>query len=236
MARRLPAIYALIVLAELVGLTWRYATDPPSSSSPFSIGLGWAALGSMIVMLVYSIARRSRALRQVARLSAWLHFHIYLGVQGVLFAVFHSLHLFTRQAPVQLLNPAVLNLILVLIVFSSGLFGRYLYSLLPRTLSGEQMAVREVEAELTRLGAKLPDEIESLLTRALSASSGLGLLKADRVTRRSLAKLRGLSLDPELHALAERRLRLHHRLRMLAAANRIFQQWIILHRPLASIM
>ena len=65
-----------------------------------------------------------RALRNVARLSSWLHFHIFLGVQGMVCVVFHSMHLFTRSFAVNLMNPAVLNFIAVTIVFCSGLSSR----------------------------------------------------------------------------------------------------------------
>jgi len=190
MVRRLFAIYALAILFELVGLSWRYASDPPASSSAFSVGLGWAALVSMVVMLVYSIARRSKALRNIARLSTWLHFHIFLGIQGMIFAVFHSLHIFSKPS-IQLLNPAVLNLIAVAIVFFSGIFGRFLYSFIPRTIGGERRALAEIETEMRR-------EVTSGLT--------------------------------------DEKGRLEKRLATLARADRVFQLWIILHRPLASIM
>src|SRR2546429_439753 len=111
MRQWLPAVYAVVIAAEILGLSWRYATDPPSPMSAFSVNLGWVGLGAMVGMLIYSVARRSRALRQCARLSAWLHFHIFLGVGGVVAVTFHSLHLFTRGYGFNLLNPAVLNFI-----------------------------------------------------------------------------------------------------------------------------
>ena len=235
MRRLLPAIYAVIVTVEIAALAWRFSTNPPAPTSSFSINLGWVGLGSMVVMLIYSVARRSRALRNVARLSAWLHFHIFLGVQGMVCVVFHSLHLFTRSFGVNLGNPAVLNFIAVCVVFFSGLFGRYLYSFLPRTLGGEQMAARDVEAELAKLG-ELPPEARALLPTG-PAPRGFGaLVSADRQTRAAISKLPSLKLPPQTHELIERRLRLQLRLHMLSGAERIFQRWIVLHRPLATVM
>src|SRR4051812_47132655 len=117
MGRALPAIYTLIVTATIAFLSWRYATNFPAPTSAFSVNLGWFRLASMVVMLIYSVARRSRALREFARLSAWLHFHIFLGVLGFVCVVFHSLHLFTRNFAVNFGNPAVLNFIAVCVVF-----------------------------------------------------------------------------------------------------------------------
>lgn len=139
---RLPYIYALVLLVEAGALFFVYLTDPPLPSDALSIGLGWVGLASMVGLLVYSIARRSRALRRWAKLSYWLHFHIFLAVQGGLGVLFHCWHLFGREAPVNPLNPAVLSGIGTVVVLCSGVFGRYLYSRLPRTQDGTSAAER----------------------------------------------------------------------------------------------
>ena len=132
----LPYAYWAVLLAEAVALGVVYATVSPAPSDPFSIWLGWGGVVSMVVMLIYSVARRSKRLRDVLRLSAWLHFHIFMGLQGVLFVFFHSLHLWTRLGTVVWTNPAVLSFLSVAIVFGSGIFGRYLYAWLPRHVGG----------------------------------------------------------------------------------------------------
>jgi hypothetical protein len=235
MGRVLPAVYSVIIATEVAYFSWRWWTDPPAPTSSLSINLGWVGLGSMVVMLVYSLARRSRALREWARLSAWLHFHIFLGVQGFVCVVFHSLHLFTRAYAVHLMNPAVLNFIAVAVVFFSGLFGRYLYSFLPRTMGGEQMAARDVEAELAKLGT-LPAAVQPLLPKGAVPRGFGALISADLETRGALRRLKTLDVPADARALVERRLKLQSRLHALGAAEKIFQRWIILHRPLATIM
>lgn len=235
MPRLLRAVYAVLIVLELAAFSYRWATDPPAPTSAFSVNLGWVALGSMVVMLIYSVARRSKALRDVARLSAWLEFHIFLGVQGFVCALFHSLHLFTRSYAVNFANPAVLNGLAVVVVFFSGLFGRYLYSFLPRTLGGEQMAAREVEAELKTLG-ELPAEAMALLPVGGVPRTFGELLAADGRTRGALKTLSTLKLSAQAVGLVERRLRLQLKLHMLGAAEKIFQRWIIAHRPLATIL
>ena len=145
MLKRLPIAYASILIVELVGLSVLYALRMPASSSAIGTALGWGALLSMIVMLVYSIARRSRALRNVARLSYWLHFHIFLGFQGFLFAVFHSMPLFAKDH-LALLNPGLLSFVAATVVFSSGVFGRWLFGRLPRGPDGEPIRTQRVFA------------------------------------------------------------------------------------------
>jgi len=129
----LPYAYWGLLLAEAAVLTVVYATNAPAPSDPLSIWLGWGGVLSMVVMLVYSVARRSKRLRDAMRLSAWLHFHIFMGLQGVLFVFFHSLHLWGKLGTL-MPNPAVLSYVAVAVVFFSGIFGRYLYGWLPRTV------------------------------------------------------------------------------------------------------
>lgn len=230
----LPIAYWAVLACEAVALTAFVVAARPSASHPVSIALGWGALISMVVMLVYSVARRSRALRRAARLSAWLHFHIFLGLQGVLFAIFHAVPLVHRPQ-IHWLNPGVVNLLAVLVIFGSGVFGRYLYSWLPRALGGEALAAKELDAELARLG-ELPAEARALWAGA-PAGGGLGaLIAADRATRAALRELDALGLPAEVRALAARRVGLERRRATLDTANRWFRGWILLHRPIAAIM
>jgi len=228
-------VYTLIVIAEILGLGWIYATDPPGSSDPLSIWLGWGGLGSMIVMLVYSIARRVKALRELARLRYWLHFHIWLGVQGMVFVLFHSAHLFTKET-IHWLNPGTINLIAVLVVFGSGIFGRYLYSLVPRSIGGQQLLASEIEKEIDGMTADLPPAVKALWADAPTASSLGDLVRADLRTRAALKTLRGIELGPEVSALAKRRVQLERRLAAWSTADKLFRRWMVLHRPLAAIM
>lgn len=238
MADRLPVLYAVVLVVELVALTVRYLSDPPGASDPLSIWLGWGGLVAMIVMLIYSVARRSRAMRQWARLSTWLHFHIFMGTQGLLLTLFHSSHLFSRDAPISWLNPGLLCFIAVIVVFSSGIFGRYMYSWLPRTMKGERMSEQEAERELAAASAPLPQQVQAELAAAgPPPSSGfVGLVKADLEARRARRRCLALVSDPALRDLVDRRLVLQRRLLTLRAAERVFRLWLVAHRPIAAIM
>ena len=236
MAARLPILYAIILIAETAYLFQRYLSARPGSSDPISVWLGWGGIGAMVVMLVYSIARRSRGLRQFARLSYWLHFHIFMGFQGMILVLFHSSHLFFREAPISALNPGFLSFIAVLIVFFSGIFGRYMYAMLPRKIGGEQMLARDVEEELAAMPGDLPADVQALWGNAKGANGFLDLIRADMETRRSIRALSSMSITEDIRDLAERRLLLERRLISVKAAERIFRRWIIAHRPIAAIM
>ncbi len=136
MLARMPYVYAAILVLQTIVLAGVYATDPPAPSDPLSVWLGWIAIGSMVSLLIYSFARRLKRFRDMAKLSYWLHFHIFLGFEGMLSALFHSSHLFTREAAIVWTNPGVLNFLAVCIVFCSGVFGRWMYGRLPHRTEG----------------------------------------------------------------------------------------------------
>lgn len=145
----LPTPYYALLLLEgvaLVALHLHSRAADASGREPHSYLLGWVGTASMVVMHVYSLRRRVPALRGLGKLRSWLHFHIFCGLQGALLVTYHSLHL------QDLRTIQGINIALVGIVVASGLFGRYLFARLPRTISGEIMNRRQVEEELRALG------------------------------------------------------------------------------------
>ena len=170
------------------------------------------------------------------RLSLWLHLHIFLGLQGILLSYLHCLPLFWRHGPPILLNPGMLNLYALTVVFLSGLFGRYLYAQVPKTLGGQHLSARELDAELAALPQALPAEVIALWKDAPSAPGFLGMITAARSRRRALRTLRRMKLEPDVQELAARRIVLEHQKAVVTSARRIFSAWIILHRPVAAAM
>jgi hypothetical protein len=234
-ARILPFVYFALLAAEAVGLALVYAVLQPASSSLFNVALGTVGLVSMVVMLVYSIARRSKTLRGWARLSTWLHLHIFLGVQGVLLVFFHCVPMLYREGHAALLNPGILNLIAVAIVFFSGLFGRYLYAQVPKTLGGQHMAIKALEEELSQLQG-VPNEVATLWAGAPARGGVFAVVGSDFQRRSALRRLDAMGLEPQVHALAARRVTLEWQKAVLGGAQGVFRLWIVLHRPLALAM
>lgn len=264
-------LYALLI-AEVIGLAWLYATQSVSASSTLGRSIGWIGIASMLAMHVYSVRRRVGALRGWGPLRVWLQLHIFLGLQGALFVLFHSLHVHTFG------NLAGITLALTVIVVCSGIFGRYLFSIIPKTLSGERMTATEIEDELRatqeRISAKhkaaggealgyqatVPATAAAVdapttpaILAAIEAPQRLdqklpltALIKEDLRTRRMLAELRRATREekrkatsPEMAELAELTLRrgmLARRLAMLAAADRLFRNWTVLHKPLTYLL
>lgn len=246
----LPVAYYVVLAAEAGVLAWLYLTREVEAGGPLGHAIGWAGTGSMVAMHVYSIRRRVRALSRWGRLATWLHVHIFLGLQGAMLVGFHSLHLKT------LANLSGVTIALTLVVVLSGMFGRYLYSLLPRGLSGERLGAREIDEELAELNALFARSAQPDLEAAVKEigaaqpiTGKLGffaLVGEDRRARRALAHLeralkkvvrrKGSSDLEDFVALARRRALLARRLATLTAAERLFRNWHVAHKPLTFVL
>jgi hypothetical protein len=248
----LPAFAYGLLLLEAALLTWLYATHDVPPGDALGHAIGWGGTGSMAAMHVYSVRKRVRALANLGRLRSWLQLHIFLGLQGAMMVTFHSLHLTT------LFNISGATLAMTLIVVASGAFGRYLYSWLPKSLTGERLDARGIEAELQRLqpiitaGVDAHPELAAAAAavesrQELSGRLGLrGLIAEDRRTRRALAGLdRAIAAvkrgrpGPELlgyMAALQRRAALTRRLAGLTAAERMFRSWHLFHKPLTVVL
>jgi hypothetical protein len=246
----LPApLYGLLVL-ELIALVVLYRDREIGASDPIGHSIGWAGTASMLIMHVYSLRRRLRAFSGLGKLRHWLQFHIFMGLQGAMLVTFHSLHLKTFT------NIAGITLAITLIVVCSGIFGRYLFSLIPKNLNGERLGAREIEQELVELAplfkrSAQPDieaavaEIEK--AHSIELKAGIAdLIKEDLRARRAfrhlenaIRKARRSSPSGELEefcALMMRRAILARRLAMLTAAERLFRNWTVLHKPLTYML
>lgn len=246
----LPAAYYVLLVAEAAALGWLYVTHSVMAGDRIGHAIGWIGTGSMVAMHVYSIRRRVRALSGWGKLSSWLHLHIFLGLQGALLVCFHSAHLQTLG------NISGATIACTLVVVASGMFGRYLFSFIPKGMSGERLTAREIEGEIAELQPLIARSAQPALEAAVAESSAavpitgkLGfaqLVKEDLRARRALKHLdRALagavrapgSSDLETYAQAvRRRAMLARRLAVLTAAERMFRNWHLLHKPLTFIL
>lgn len=135
----LPWPYLALLIGEIAVLGRLVATSP--GKPPLSYELGWLGCGSMLVMQVYSIRRRVRALSRLGPLRAWLDLHVFLGLQGFVLVAYHSVGVSPRA------SLAAINFALVATVVVTGVIGRYFYGLIPRARRTRQDSVALALAE-----------------------------------------------------------------------------------------
>ena len=120
----------------------------PSPGKGYSLYLGWIGFGIMCLTNLYILRKHIHALRTWGKISRWLDFHIFCGLVGPTFILFHT-------------NFKVGGLVAIsfwsmVISFASGIVGRYFYM----QLVGQKTELEAVshlhEQFLDRLKAEHP--------------------------------------------------------------------------------
>ncbi|MBI2568813.1 MAG: hypothetical protein HYV63_17475 [Candidatus Schekmanbacteria bacterium] len=210
---------------------------------------GAAGSAMMVLMLSYSLRKRSRRLRRVGPTRYWLDAHIYFGIFGPLLIVLHS--------SLKVGGLVALSFWSMVAVAASGLVGRFLYVRIPRTRAGDELslaAVQRLDEELTavleqRFGvppaqlAALSGEISALPGRARGRRRMLRAMLLDGF--RTRRRLRGLTATlghvpaataREMRDLLLRKAMLARRVALWDDMQRLFHYWHVFHKPFAIVM
>jgi hypothetical protein len=264
-------VFWLVWLASLALLIWFLVEGYSYYSTPYlerphhpdyrvfrpagtmGLAFGYAGAAMMVLMLVYSIRKRTRLLGQKISLQSLLQFHIYLGVMGPLLIVLHTSFKVQGLVAVSFWSMAA--------VAASGFFGRYLYLQIPRNIEGSELTLQELgrvsDDTTTELRSRfhLDDgaiaRLEEVTTRFVSGFKGgafqavLGLLVDDLfrfLARRRFAHEIRVALPlprtvvREFTRMAFQRALLQRRVALLAQVQQIFHYWHVIHKPFAFIM
>ena len=215
------------------------------------IGLQYGIIGCGLItagVLLYSSRKRIKALARLGKLKFWLEFHIFLCTVGPFLVTLH-----TSFKVGGLVSIAFWSMAIVAI---SGIFGRYVYVRIPKTMQGsfaDLAAIKAQRAELlgelsADLGPRL-QQVERLIEVPHARSTGLfsaigAAIKFDLTHGTTLRKVKrvlaGSALAPKQAArvlrLVERQLQVEHQMAHLQPFQRLFRYWHILHLPLAIAM
>ncbi len=214
--------------------------------------LGIIGGSMMLLLLLYPLRKHLRFMRNWGKVSWWFKMHMMFGVYGPVLILYHS------NFNLGSLNSAV-ALISMLIVASSGLFGRFFYSKIHFGLYGRKASLKELKqnaqndldkiAEVFSLQPEIKNSLEQFEETALKANFSIfsqffKVLKLTLLTRmvywRNKRRFNQLCKNkPE--ACPERKEFLLFLKRYLftiqktaeyAFYDRMFSWWHILHLPL----
>lgn len=214
-----------------------------------SMGVFLGLLGTllMVIMLLYSIRKALPRVRLLGSPAGWLRFHIICGIGGPLAIVLHA----GLVWPKGLVAVAFWCMVAVAL---SGVFGRYVYALLPRATGGQALAFDEAQAALADLRGALVASTAGLDTgrfsMALSAVQDFEVpvrtvpdlfrLNADLKRRKKVVDGVVSELPDEVRGEARGalhgQLKLKRGLESRRVAGRLFRYWHLFHRPLAGAM
>ena len=135
-----PIIFSLIIV---IMIYWGQQAELDNYMTPES-GLGYA-LGisgglMMLIMLLYSLRKRAKWMREWGAIRYWFKIHMILGILGPVFILFHC----NFQLGSQNSNIALFSM---LVVAASGIIGRYLYGMIHFGLYGTEMTRQQLQQD-----------------------------------------------------------------------------------------
>jgi len=217
-------------------------------AGPWGHGVGIVATAFMLLNFLYPVRKRSRALASFGSIRGWLDFHMFVGFMSPVVIAFHA----AFQSNNQLATATAASLLVVVL---TGIFGRFIYGLVPSS-GGKEVELKELLERWERLkqrvepliqGASDPQRLRAIFASAATpARRGslwgypvrvpLGGLRA----RFRLLLVRGQFADRDDYAgFREGYLRLH-RIRMQIAfyqsLKNLLRAWRLFHACLASFL
>jgi hypothetical protein len=134
-----------IAIVAVLWIGWRDRDDSgltPESGVGYWLGIAGSVL--MLLLLLYPLRKRMRSLRVIGTVPFWFRAHMILGVCGTVLILWHA------NFRLGSINSNV-ALIAMLVVATSGIFGRYLYGKIHLGLYGRKAVAREILADAEAL-------------------------------------------------------------------------------------
>jgi len=213
------------------------------------VGQGLGVIGTTLIVVGvagYAARKRLTFLRRTGALKHWLQVHIFLCTLGPFFVLLHTTFKFGGLVSVSFWSMAL--------VVASGVFGRYVYTRIPKTLNGRFLELATVRERTRALTVELLDRVgleADLFAEPetdISSRSSLGALRialredlASRFRQRQIRRFLRDHAVPrpvrsEVMGLVRDRDRLHLQTLLLHPFQRLFRYWHVIHLPLAAVM
>jgi hypothetical protein len=152
LARRAELFFALglilfiVVLFVLGRIYWDERYYVPEEGLGYWLGLVGGLM--MLAAMAYGLFKHIPVLRTLSWMKRWLNLHIVFGIVGPLLVLVHSTFRLGS------LNGAV-ALVAMLLVFLSGVIGRFLYSKIHYGLGGSKAELKDVQSSLVTAGKRI---------------------------------------------------------------------------------
>lgn len=218
------------------------------------IGLLYGYIGTaiLVLLLLYSIRKRVRALRGLGKLGRWLNVHIFFGIAGPLMITLH--------AGFHVTGAIAIGYWAMMSVMLSGFIGYYLLRQVGGALSETEDSARVLTEELEALDHELaerfrftPEDLQALRFRSgterasqmnavaslfyLLGHDFLGILDSLGLMPRTEAEKRLGPFDRRLlRALTRRHLAVERRRAFLRQTSALFHYWHTIHKPFTFVL
>jgi hypothetical protein len=214
---------------------------------------GYVGATMMLLMLIYTIGKRTALFGRAIHISRLLDIHIYLGIVGPLFIVLHTGFKINGLVAV-----AFWSMVGVAV---SGFFGRFVYRQIPRNIKGMELSLKEIQDEQEGISRELLvrfhldkeaiAKLSAITERFVTRESGgilrtlFNILKEDLFSPfykqrfRNAIKKTLVVAPKELHELVDlsfARIRLDRRRKFMTQMQSVLHLWHVVHKPFAIIM
>jgi len=213
--------------------------------------LGWLGSGMMVVMMLYSLRKRLTSLGFLGSMRHWLSAHMFLGIMGPLLVTLHTTF--------KLHGIIATSFWCMIVTMVFGILGRYIYIQIPRSITGAELGVQDIDRMVENLNSQLGRYLESKSLQPLFGSINtadrvkivnpllalLFMVKADleniyRINhiRRVLRSKFNLhwKMREEIIFLLKKKASLIRRRNLLSTSHRLLHYWHVFHVPLAIVM
>lgn len=214
--------------------------------------MGWAGSGMMIVMMLYSFRKRFTSFKSLGSMRHWLAIHMFLGILGPVLVTFHTTFKFGG------IIATSFWCMIVTMVF--GILGRYIYVQIPRSISGAELDVKDIEKAIeifdNELGMYINNSEIPKLMKTITTVGGDGkkiqplktlflMIESDiknyfRLHKISIQLRTQYNLDRKIRkwiiACLKKKVTSIRRKNFLTTSHRLLHYWHVLHVPLAMVM
>jgi hypothetical protein len=214
---------------------------------------GLLALAIFLFLWLYPLRKKFRWLAFTGTIAKWLHVHVLAALALPLLVAVHAAWRFRGLIGLGFWS--------MMVVWASGIVGRYIYVRIPRGRAGVELTLDEIVAQRRALLEDIARQsgldaslVESTLAAGRTAAGvkrgvvgTLTSMVTDDLARRRAARelrrlwrLRGHTrrkqdrrMIGDVLKLARREIALAQQARMLDATHAVFRYWHVLHRPVA---
>ncbi len=214
--------------------------------------VGWTGSAMMVVMMLYTVRKRFSFMGALGSMRRWLNVHMFFGIMGPLLVTLHTTFKFHG------IIATSFWCMIVTMVF--GILGRYIYVQIPRSITGAELGVAEIEAMVAKIdaGLKARGTTESVLkflndvaspgekVEDMNLVAALFYMMWKDVTNRFMILRAGWALRRRFrmeaglrHAVMgqiKKKAALIRKKNLLATSHRMLHYWHVFHVPLAIVM
>ena len=211
-------------------------------------GVGVAATLFMLANFIYALRKRWRPLKGKASIRTWLTFHMFVGIMSPLVIAFHAAFLVNNLL-------AVWTWVALSIVVGTGIFGRFLFRLVPAQ-AGKLLAVAEIRERVsvmekvltphlqrTKNVAEVTRIFDMAKTQPAERTVVRAMLREPPGRKQLMQSIEGARThfddDGEFHLFKESLLKIswaRTQIALYAKLKRVFRLWLVFHVVIAVFM